>query len=122
MKKLIWAVLLSSGMITLPSHAGEAQFLYQATATNSDSGAPIEGVLFNWTFIDKVSNVTSINTCVTNVDGTCEVKLIAQTGTFSGPNVIGQAVATKDGYDKEVEYQWQQYGNQRFLMARLKAK
>ncbi|HEY0061380.1 MAG TPA: hypothetical protein VGC21_04625 [Telluria sp.] len=121
MKKLIWSLLLSTGLVALPSYAGEVLFNYQATAVNSVTGAPIEGVQFSWTFADKVSNATSSNVCVTNSDGICEVKYAAQTGTFAGPNVVGLATASKEGYEKEVDYQWQQYGNQKFLVATMTA-
>ncbi|SHG58122.1 hypothetical protein [Massilia sp. CF038] len=118
MNKLIPALLLATGLAAAPAQAAETIFTWQATALDARSGAPIEGVQFNWTFVDKTITKTSTDTCTSNNLGICSVRLSAKKGP-AGASVFGQATAAMDGYEPEIDYQWREDGNLKFLVAKL---
>ncbi|HEY0061381.1 MAG TPA: hypothetical protein VGC21_04630 [Telluria sp.] len=121
MKNVISGLLVAASVLTFPAHAAETVFTWQATALDSKTGSPVEGVQFNWTFVDKTINKTTTDVCVSNAQGICAVKLGAKKGIATGASVMGQALAVREGYEADVDYAWREDGNQKFLTAKMTA-
>lgn len=106
MKKILCVALILAGMSAISAHAGETVYTWRAKALDKQLGTPLEGVKFAWKFNDKVSGKSSTDECMSNSEGMCEVKVVAESGFFAGSNVRGEATFTKEGFDKIGDIEW----------------
>lgn len=106
MRKIICAALVIATMSAFSAQAAETVFTWKAKAIDKKLGTPIEGVKFSWKFTDTIAGKISNDTCLTNAEGICEVKVTGDKSFFSGSNVQGEASFDKEGYEKIADTQW----------------
>jgi hypothetical protein len=121
MKKVIRAALLLSTLTAMSAQAGEAIYTWRSKALDKQLGTPIEGVKFSWTFTDKSSGKITNDECLTNSEGMCEVKAVAESGFFSGSRLAGNTVFAKEGYEKLAEIEWLKQDDElvKFLVVKM---
>ncbi|MES2015463.1 MAG: hypothetical protein V4484_03125 [Pseudomonadota bacterium] len=97
MKRLLTAAILAACFIA-PSAFADTTFKWSAIASDKETKAPIEGVLFTFKLVDKSNGKESVQTCMSDAKGYCGITAVASGGFFSGANMNVVVTHHKDGY------------------------
>jgi hypothetical protein len=100
MNSVIIRILIAIQLLIVGVSANaEATYHWKLKSIDKNTSEPISGVQFDFVFFDKKeNNKKTQDQCVTDLNGSCDVKSVVSSSVFTGSSVEADFSVKKDGY------------------------